>query len=330
MSILLTSHRFHATRGAALAAYCTRERIDVELMVLPAEVDARLPDADCARVEDAFFSGDVFPDFSRQFFSTVRKARKLRWLHVFNAGVDHPIYGEMLQRGARLTTSAGTAAVPIAQTAIMGLLMLARHFPHWLAGQRDRRWDPMRGADVPRDLAGQTAVVLGLGNIGNEVARLCRALGLVVIGVRRGGPRPGDAVDQLHKPEALASVLPRADWLIVACPLTAETKGWIDAAMLARLPRGARVVNVARGEIIDEGALTAALRDGRLGGAYLDVFGKEPLSPESPLWNLPNVFVTPHNAGAAAGNDDRIFGLFLDNLRRISRGEPLVNEVTHV
>ena len=152
-------------------------------------------------------------------------------------------------------------------------------------------------------------------------------LGLKVIGIRRGPQRTDDPVDELHPPEKLAELLPRADWLIITCPLTAETRGLISAGMLARLPQGARILNIARGEIIDETALIAALREGRIGGAYLDVFAQEPLPAESPLWNLPNVIVSPHNSGVAAGNDERVYRMFIANLERWQRGAALVNEV---
>jgi phosphoglycerate dehydrogenase-like enzyme len=327
MTTLLVSHRLHAERGAAIAAQAERLGIPLEMAVLPADPEGRLDEPVCARLDLAFFSADVFPQFSRQFFSTVRKAPKLQWLQVFNAGVDHPIYDEMLARGVRLTTSAGTTAVPIAQTAIAGLLMLARNFPRWLAAQRERRWDPARMADFPRDLAGQTALVYGLGSIGSEIARLARVLGLKVIGVRRSPLRPEDPVDELHPPQKLAELLPRADWLIIASPLTPETRGLVNAGVLAQLPRGARLINIGRGEIIDESALIDALRDGQLGGAYLDVFEKEPLPAESPLWDLPNVLVSPHNSAAASGNDDRVFALFLDNLERWHTKRALTNEV---
>lgn len=327
MTTLLVSSRLHAERGADIAAHAERLGIPLELVVLPADPEGRLSDADCARLDLAFFSQDVFPKFSRQFFSTVRKAPALQWLHVFNAGVDHPIYTEMLQRGVRLTTSAGSTAAPIAQTAITGLLMLARNFPRWLTAQQERRWDPMRPPDFPRDLVGQTALILGMGSIGSEIARLAQALGLKVIGIRRSPQQPGDPVDALYAPDKLPQLLPHCDWLIITCPLTTETRGLIDAGMLARLPQGARIINVARGEIIDETAMVAALREQRLGGAYLDVFEKEPLPAESPLWDLPNVLVTPHNSAAAAGNDERVYQMFLGNLGCWHQGKPLRNQV---
>jgi D-2-hydroxyacid dehydrogenase (NADP+) len=327
MTTLLVSHLLHNERGADIAAHAQRLGLSLELIALPADPEARLSEVDCARLDLAFFSADVFPKYSRQFFSSVRKAPGLKWLHVFNAGVDHPIYTEMLQRGVRLTTSAGSTAAPIAQTAITGLLMLARNFPRWFTAQHERRWDPMRVPDFPRDLVGQTALVYGLGSIGSEIARLARALGLKVIGIRRSPQQPDDPVDELHPPQKLAQLLPQADWLIITSPLTAETRSLINADMLARLPKGARIINIARGEIIDETALIAALREQRLGGAYLDVFETEPLPPESPLWTLPNVLVTPHNSAAAAGNDGRVYRIFTGNLECWHHGQALHNEV---
>jgi D-2-hydroxyacid dehydrogenase (NADP+) len=326
VTTLLISHQLGARYGSRIEEAVKRVGMVADLLALPADPAGRLPDAECARAEIAFFSGDVFPDFARQFFSTVRKAPRLKWMHVFNVGVDHPIFDEILARGVRLTTSAGSTAAPIAQTAIMALLALARGFPRWLVAQRARRWDPERSAPPP-DLQGQTAVIVGLGKIGAEIARLARVLELKVIGVRRNPPGTADPVDELHSPAALPGLLARCDWLILACPLTAETRGLIGADMLARLPRGARLINVARGEIVEEQALIAALKSGQLAGAYLDVFEVEPLPQESALWNLPNVLVTPHNSAAAVGNDQRVLELFLDNLGRWQRGVPLVNEV---
>jgi phosphoglycerate dehydrogenase-like enzyme len=308
------------------ARYGAKVGAAADLVVLPPDPAARLPDAECARVEIAFFSGDIFPDYSRQFFSTVRKAPQLKWLHAFNVGVDHPIYTELLGRGVRVTTSAGSTAEPIAQTAIMGLLALARGFPRWLVGQRARQWNPERKV-LPPDLHTQTAVVVGLGRIGAEIARLARALGLKVIGIRRSPRNASDPVDELHAPAALPGLLPRCDWLVIACPLTPETRGLVDAAAIAALPKGARIINIARGEIVNEPALIEALKSGHLAGAYLDVFATEPLPPDSALWELPNVLATPHNSAVAAGNDERVLEIFLANLERWHRGMPLVNEV---
>lgn len=328
MATLLVSHRASAVHGAELERLARASGHAIDLIALPEDPEARLPEADIARIEAAYFSIDIVPRYSRQFFSAVRKAPRLKWLHVFNVGVDHPVFTEMLGRGVRVTTSAGTSAPAIAQTAIAGLLMLARGFPRWLASQREHRWVQRRPPDVPRDLGGQTAVVVGLGPIGREIARIAQALGLKVVGVRRSPRTPDDPIEEMHPPQRLAGILPRADWLILACPLTDETRGLVSAEALALLPHHAHVINIARGEIVDEAALIEALREKRLAGAYLDVFQEEPLPASSPLWDLPNVIVTPHNAVFDTGLDGRVYRLFIDNLGRWQRGEPLLNEVS--
>lgn len=329
MTGLLVSHRFNATHGRDTIAAAQRDGVALEMLVLPSDPEARIDDAAAARAEAAYFSGDVFPAHSKQFFSATRKATKLQWLHVFNAGVDHPVFGTILERGVRLTTSSGATAEPIAQTAIAGMLYLARNFPRWIAGQRNRQWDQMRPPDFPRDLRGQVMAVCGMGKIGNEIARLARALGLHVVGVRRSAAQT-EHVDEMRTPAELPALLPACDWLVIACPLTDETRGMVDAALLAKLPPGARVINIGRGEIVDEPALIAALESGHLAGAYLDVFAQEPLPPDSPLWTLPNVLVTPHNCSASAGNEARVNAIFLDNLQRWQRNQPLLNEVTRL
>lgn len=328
MTTLLVSHRFSTAHGARLATAAAQNEFAADLLTLPADPAGRLSEPDCARAEVAYFSEDVFPGHSRQFFSAVRKAPKLKWLHVFNAGVDHPIYTEILERGVRLTTSSGAIAEPIAHTVIMALLMLGRRYLHFQQAQRERAWKPLRAAELPRDLRGQTLLILGLGRIGTEIARLAHALGLHVIGVRRAPAGGDEPVDELHPPQALEALLPRCDWLVVACPLTPDTRELVDASLIARLPRGAHLINIARGEIVQEPALIDALHSGHLAGAYLDVFEQEPLPHDSPLWDLPNVILSPHNAGAALGNEERALAIFLENLARWHRGTPLVNEVT--
>jgi phosphoglycerate dehydrogenase-like enzyme len=327
MPALLISHGCQTLFGAELADTLARLKLPLEVLVLPADKDARLSETDIARVEIAFFSQDIFPDHSRQFFSAARKAPNLKWLHAFNVGVDHPIYTEMLERGVRITTSAGTTALPIAQTALAALLMLSRGFSHWAKAQREHRWDPVRLQLSPRDLPGQTVLVYGLGGIGAEFARLVRALGMHVIGVRRGARKSDDPVDEMHTPDQLDALLPRAEWLMLACPLTAETRGLISAARLALLPKGAHILNIARGEVIDEAAMINALNNGHLAGAYLDVFEQEPLPVASPLWDMPNVIVTPHNSSSSAGNERRVFDCFVRILEQWEISAPLTNEV---
>ena len=167
--------------------------------------------------------------------------------------------------------------------------------------------------------------VVGLGPIGLEVARLGVALRMRTIGVRRT-PR-GDEPCETWPMARLDELLAQADALVLAVPLGDDTRHLLDARRLALLKRGAWLVNVGRGALVDEAALVAALQSGHLGGAGLDVFETEPLPPESPLWSMPNVIVTPHNSGDAPGNLDRAAAIFLDNLARYGRGEPLRNEV---
>lgn len=302
MTGLLVSHRFRSVYGDSFLADAKTRGVAVELLVLPDDPEARLADEVAARADVAYFSSDVFPKFGKPFFSATRKAENLKWLHVFNAGVDHPVFASILERGVRLTTSSGTASTPIAQTAIAGMLYLSR------------------------DVAGQTLLVYGFGKIGAEIARLARLLGMRVIGMRRNTQAHAQA-DEMHAPDKLHELLARSDWLALACPLTAETRGVIDDAALAALRKGARVVNISRGEVIDEPALVAALASGHLGGAYLDVFAQEPLPADSPLWDMPKVLVTAHDASTSDAYDPRINALFLDNLARWQRNEPLINEV---
>ncbi|WP_418116729.1 D-2-hydroxyacid dehydrogenase [Variovorax sp. 350MFTsu5.1] len=264
---------------------------------------------------------------TQAFHDALRHAPSLRWVHAHSAGADRPVYGELRARGVEVTTSSGANASVVVQTALAGVLMLARQFPQLLAAQRVHAWSPLLGSGLPRDLAGQTAVIVGWGPIGQGLGALLSALGLRIVCVRGSeAPAAAPAHESLSY-ERLHTVLPRADWLLLACPLSERTRGLVGAAALARMPAGARLVNVSRGEVVDEPALIDALRGGALSGAYLDVFAHEPLSADSPLWDLPNVIVTPHTAGHSDGNEARVAGIFLDNLQRWMRGEPLLNRV---
>lgn len=326
MAGFLLTQRVVDALGERLEATSARHGARLDVVLLPADPAERLDAATLASIEAAFFSADVFPERSRAFFAAVQAAPNLRWLHTFNAGTDNAVFARVRANGARLTTSSGSSAVPIAHTAIGGLLMLARGFPHWLEAQRERQWRPL--AQAPSDLATQTMVVVGLGAIGTEIARLGRALGLHVIGVRRSPATGDEPVDALVHPDALDEVLPGAHWLALAAPLTPQTERIIDRRRLALLPTGARVLNVGRGALIDEAAMIAALQDGRLAGAYLDVFEEEPLPSSSPLWGLPNVIVTPHNSAASTGNEARTWEYFVENFDAWLAGRPLRNEVT--
>jgi D-2-hydroxyacid dehydrogenase (NADP+) len=328
MTGILLSKATYSSYRDGLAAAERDAGIEARVLHLPADPKARLAPADCAKIEVAYYTRDIrFSPFNDSFIEAVGTATNLKWLHFITAAIEHfPFVTALHQRGVKLTTSAGSNGEPVAQTALAGLLMLARGFPHWWAAQGRREWAPLRGDAVPRDLKGQSVLVIGMGTIGSTVARFCRALGMRVIGVRRSPVRPEDPVDEMHAPDALPGLLPRCEWVVLACPLTPETERLLNAVTIARLPRGARLVNVARGRVVDEAAVIAALESGQLGGAYLDVFEQEPLPADSPLWAMPNVIISPHNASSSAGNTDRATRIFLDNLVKWARGEPLRNE----
>jgi len=262
MARLLTNYEFVRDFGERFRALCARHSTDFIPLTLSDDPRQRLAPDDLTAIEIGCFTGNFEDDpvFTRRFLGSALNAPNLKWMHLPNAGIDHPVFGRLLDSGVRLTTSSGVAAEPIAQTAIGALLALARGFPGWWQAQQRHEWAPHDVGQFPRDLRGQTMVIVGLGAIGNEIGRLARALGLHVIGIRRRARSSGDHVDAMQPPAALAAVLPQANWLVVACPLTAETRGLIDAAVLAQLPAGAHVMNIARGQIIDESALIESFR----------------------------------------------------------------------
>ena len=269
--------------------------------------------------------GDSADGF-RQLFAL---APGLRWVQGTAAGTGEQLWGadadgSVLAKVA-VTSAAGLHAAPLAEFALFGLLALAKDFDrlHELNHRREwaERW-PMR------QLATSTVAVVGLGGVGRAVARLLGALGTEVYGVHRGPPgRPveGSSVD--ISLAQLDDVLPLCDAVVLALPGTTQTRGLINAERLRRLPDHAVVVNVGRGSVIDTRALVAALDEGRLRGAVLDVIDVEPLPTDSPLWARPNVILSPHTAALTVDEDHRIVDLFGSNLRRFVKGEPLRNLV---
>lgn len=329
MTGMLLSKGFVAAYGGELGAIARRGGHAPQIIHLPDDPQARLGAGDCSRIELSYLSRDLrhSPHY-KSYSDALVAARNLKWLHVASAGIDqHPWVPAMVERRVRLTTSPGNNGEPVAQNAIGGLLMLARGFPHWQGAQQRHAWEQLRGDAAPADLRGQTIMIVGLGSVGMPVAVFCQALGMRVIGIRRTPKRAGEALDEIYPPAEFAAALPRCQWLVLACPYNRETHHMVNAETLARLPRGAGFINVARGALVDEPALIAALHSGHIGRAYLDVFEKEPLPADSPLWDMPNVIVTPHNATASAGNDGRSARMFLANFERWTRGEALANEL---
>lgn len=262
----------------------------------------------------------------RNFIALLRGASRLKWMQTHPAGADRPFYRELRERGVKVTTASGATAVTVAHSALGGLIAINRRFPLLADAQRRHAWEPRVGDGAPRDLKGQTAIVVGLGPIGQHLAGLLKMLGITVIGVRRT-PTPVPPCDETIGYDALAAVLPRTDVLVLCCPLSPVTRRLAGGAVLAAMPRGSLLVNVARGEVVVEADLIAALQSGQLAGAYLDVFEREPLDAASPLWDLPNVIVSPHTASHSLGQPDAVCDIFLDNLARFRAGQPLRNDL---
>jgi D-2-hydroxyacid dehydrogenase (NADP+) len=328
MITALVSKQFVAGFGDPLKTVAERGGKTVQFITPPEEQGARLSQADCDRIDCAFIDRDI--RFNDQVFAAfsdaVVSAKNSKWLHIASSGVTpSPFITAMVERRATITSSTGSNAEPVAQTGFTGLLMLARGFPDYIQGQHKHEWRPMRGASLPDDLRGQTVLLIGVGAIGKTFAGYARAFGLKIIGVRRSPRAADDPVDELHHPSKLPDLLPRADWIVIACPLTKETQNLVNADAFKRLRKGARLINIARGEVVDEEALIEALRSGRLAGAALDAHTQEPLPADSPLWDLPNVIVSPHNASASNGNEKRCAEIFIANMAHWVRGEPMLN-----
>jgi D-2-hydroxyacid dehydrogenase (NADP+) len=308
-----------------------RERLQGRIEALAARVSPQrliyFVETNTNSADIAFVSRDVtgrstkqiiLPD-TRVFYDTLSNSPKLRWLNIHSAGMDREIYQELASRGVAVTTSQGNNAKIVAQTALAGLLSLARRLPNLSHAQQAHVWAPLHDALTPRDLAGQTVVIIGWGEIGKQLAEYLAMLELNIIIVRNQTQVPAGRFQTIGL-EQFKSVLPSADWLIIACPLTAKTQSLINEESLSLLPKSAYLINVARGQIVDEDALVRALQRRDLSGAFLDVFEHEPLPPNSALWDLPNVIVTPHSAGFSDGNEARVDELFLSRLEQCLRG----------
>ncbi len=270
----------------------------------------------------AFFSHDAWPERAAQWFGPALNAQNLTWLHTMSAGVDNVVFTMLLDRGVRLTTSSGASAAPIARTAMMYLLALTRDLPGMIRDQDQQNWNWRRW----RELEGRSIAVVGWGPIGQEVARLADAFGLSPTIVRRRAH--GDEPYPVRRLDELVDVARTHDAMVVALPLTPTTSGLISVEVLDAIGSDGFFVNVGRGELVDQAALTAALVDGRLGGAGLDVTDPEPLPVEDPLWAAPKLILTPHNSGSTDGTGRRSSDAFLSYLERCGAGEPLLNEVS--
>ncbi len=281
-------------------------------------------DGDPATGTAAYMSSDMWrTPMGRDVLGKLADWPALRWVHTSSAGVDHPSFARLLAGGVTLTNAAGVNSVAIAQHVLALMLAHARRLDRYRALQTEREWLRLEC----EELTGATALIIGFGGIGRQVARLCRAFEMEVVGLRRR-PEPDDDADRMLSPAELREALPLADYIVLACPLTEATHGLIDAPALAVMKPAAYLINVARGPVVDSAALDGALRDGRIAGAALDVFDREPLPPDSPLWSAPNLTITPHSAGSSPLNPERNARFFLANLDRFVHGAALENVVT--
>ncbi|MCZ0738073.1 D-2-hydroxyacid dehydrogenase [Phreatobacter sp. AB_2022a] len=260
----------------------------------------------------------------------VERATRLRFIQSISAGLDQYNLADLRARNIRLASAQGVNANAVAEHAMGLILALTRKIHTSRDNQTKRFWRPMIGDPAAREdeLAGKSMLIVGLGGIGLRLARFARAFDMKVTGVKRDLSARIDNVDQLIPPDRLAEAIATADIVALTCPLTPETIHLIDAGMLARMKPSALLVNCARGKVVDEEALIAALGAGRIAGAGLDVTAEEPLAEASPLWGFENVLITPHVGGETAAYEDRVVDLLIENLARLGRGEAtLANQV---
>lgn len=252
----------------------------------------------------------------------VAAAPSLRWVHAISAGVEL-FCPHLVGREIVLTNSRGAHAIPIAEHVLGMLFALTRRLPEFLALKAAHRW---RRLDLV-ELRGQTLLVLGLGSLGREIAAAGRGVGLRVTGYDPYLAFPPAEVDRLYQADELSEALAAADLVVCAVPLTPASRGMFGAPQFAALRRGAFFFSVSRGAVVDQPALVEALRCGHLAGAGLDVFAVEPLPEDSPLWDMPNVIITPHVAASSQFTLRRTEQVFLGNLERYLKGKPLLCRV---
>jgi len=258
------------------------------------------------------------------------RASKLRFIQAIGAGTDQFPLEELKMRGIRLASARGVNYRAVAEHAMALILALSRRLPEARDNQAKRVWRGMIGDLSGREdeLGGKTLLVVGLGQIGGRLAELAKAFDMRVVGLRRNPAAGRGAADSVHAMGELKSFLPEADFVALTCPLTEETDKLVDAEALARMKPSAYLVNLARGRVVDEEALVEALATRRIAGAAIDVTVEEPLAPNSPLWRMEHVLLTPHTAGETRRYEDNVIEILRDNLGRLRRGEePLRNQV---
>lgn len=250
-------------------------------------------------------------------------AARLRFIQVCAAGYERFDLRRLGTAGVRMANGRGVNTNAVAEHAMALMLALVRHIHTGRDHQRARHWRGMVSQlDAREDeLAGKCLLVYGLGGIGTRLAALARAFGMRVVGIKRDTRVGADGADEVHPPEAFLNLLPEVDFVALTCPLSEDTRGLIETRSLRTMKRSAYLINVARGGCVDETALIEALHAGEIAGAGIDVTVDEPLAPDSPLWELENVVLTPHTAGETRRYEDNVIDILLENLDRLWRGE---------
>ncbi|MSO75324.1 MAG: D-2-hydroxyacid dehydrogenase [Alphaproteobacteria bacterium] len=250
-------------------------------------------------------------------------ATNLKFIQSISSGMDQYSKDELAAKGVRLASAAGVNARAVAEHALALILALARRLPEARDNQRRHHWRGMIGDLAAREdeLGGKTLLVVGTGRIGGHLAKLAKAFDMTVIGIRRDPKLGANGADSIHGMADLVKLVPAADFVALASALTPETEGLMSRAALAAMKPSAYFVNVARGRVADEEALIETLRAGKIAGAAIDVTREEPLGDDSPLWDLPNVFITPHTAGETRRYEDNVIDILMENLDRLWRGE---------
>lgn len=287
----------------------------------------RTPDQE-RRWQELLAQAEILFDFDRTHLRDLPELTpRLKWVQATSSGIGQLVHRYEYARrmpGVRFTTARGIHAQPLAEFVTYALVSHTRRMLYTRELQERREWTQFAGSDLRQ----RTLVIVGLGAIGVRVAEITQCLGMRVVGVknRPEGIEPRSLhVDELHPASALPDLLPRAEFLVLIAPHTPDSEGMIGAQQLAALPRGAVLINIGRGALVDEAALAESLRSEHLAAAYLDVFAQEPLPPESPLWGMPNVVACPHSASTSDQENRLITELFGDNLRRYLAGETLRN-----
>ncbi len=281
------------------------------------ELEARLPEADVLLVSGMWRN------------HLAARAPRLKFIQSISAGVDQYDKAVLAGAGIRLASAQGANANAVSEHAMSLILAQARLLPQARDNQVKQHWRGMIGDLTQREdeLGGKTLLVVGIGRIGGRLARLAKAFDMKVVGLRQDPAKGSEGADEIHGMGALHAQLGRADIVALTCALTPETRGLMNAAAFAAMKPGATLVNVARGPVCDEAALIAALASGQLGQAALDVTAEEPLAAASPLWAMPNVFITPHTAGETRAYEGNVLDLLDANLPRLRAGQALVNQV---